>query len=65
MRNRVFGLIGVLWGGGVLISGLSGGGPQGSGAYQSGQTAGFALGGLLLVVGLFYLIRGSGKTPEE
>jgi hypothetical protein len=30
-RNRVFGLIGVLWGGSVLLSRLLGGGPAGAG----------------------------------
>ncbi|MBI3922143.1 MAG: hypothetical protein HY318_12050 [Armatimonadetes bacterium] len=60
MRNRIFGLIGVLWGGVVILSRLSGG-AQGSGAYHSGQTAGLVFGGILFVVGLFYLIRGSGK----
>ncbi|MFM7976611.1 MAG: hypothetical protein ACKO8U_16190, partial [Pirellula sp.] len=68
MRNRIFGLIGVLWGGGIIVSGLVRGGSQGAGAYQLGQTAGFVFGGLLFVVGLFYLIRGSGKKtapPKE
>jgi len=33
MRNRIFGAIGVIWGGFMLVSAFLQGGPQGSGAY--------------------------------
>src|SRR5207247_442358 len=40
-RNRIFGLIGVLWGGAVLVTKLLGSGhAAGSGAYAAGQSAG-------------------------
>lgn len=58
MRNRVFGGIGILWGGGVLIAAFARGGPQGAGAYGAGQTAGLLFGGLLLVAGLYYFFKG-------
>ena len=58
MRNRIFGAIGVLWGGAVLIRSLLRGVPQGSGAYAAGQTGGMIFGGLLLIVGIYYLVKG-------
>ena len=39
MRNKIFGAIGVLWGGAILLSAFLRGGPQGSGSYVAGQTA--------------------------
>jgi len=64
MRNRVVGLIGVLWGGGILVSSFLRSGPAGGSAYQSGQTAGYIFGAILFGAGLFYLIRGSGKNSS-
>jgi hypothetical protein len=59
MRKLVFGGIGVVWGGAVLVYSFSGGGPRGGGgAYGAGQTAGTVFGGLLFVVGLIYCILG-------
>jgi len=63
LRNRIFGGIGVLWGGALLLSKLiSGHGVSGSGAYASGQIAGLILAILLFVVGLHYLIKGGWKS---
>ena len=63
MRNRIFGGIGVLWGGGVLVSKLiSGHWISGSGAYASGQISGLAFAILLFGVGLYYLIKGGSKS---
>jgi len=62
MRNRIFGAIGVVWGVAVLISAFLRGGPEGSGAYAAGNTAGIVLGALLFIVGGYYLIRGSKKS---
>jgi hypothetical protein len=56
-RNRVFGSIGVLWGGGVAISGLFRT-FSGNGAYAKGQVAGLLLGALMFAVGLYYAIKG-------
>lgn len=60
MRNRIFGGIGVLWGGAVVVSALAKGGAQGKGAYAAGQTGGIVFGVLLLVVGAYYLVKGDG-----
>ena len=65
MRNRIFGGIGVVWGAGVLIYSLLKGGPEGGGAYAAGQIGGMIFGGLLFVVGLYYLIKGGEPTKRE
>jgi hypothetical protein len=57
-RNRVFGLIGVLWGGAIIIGrvlGLSA--ASGTGAYAAGQVAGLGFGILLLIVGAYFLAK--------
>ena len=65
MRNRIFGAIGVLWGGGLLLFQLlSGGQTQAKGAYGSGQTGGLIFGGLLLAAGMYYFIKSLSKSPE-
>jgi len=61
MRNRIFGAVGVLWGGAILVSGLLRDAPQASEAYARGQSIGFVFGGLLFAVGLYYLIKGKRK----
>jgi len=60
MRSRIIGGLAAVSGAVVLIGGLMRGGPTGSGAYGAGQTAGLVLGGLLLVVGLYYVLRRGG-----
>ncbi len=62
MRNRISGAIGVVWGGLMLVSAFLRGGPQGSGAYATGQTAALAFAVLLVLVGGYYLTKGRGKT---
>jgi len=62
MRNRILGGIGVLWGGGILVSTFMKGTPQGQGAYAQGQMFGIAFGALLFLVGLYYLVKGPGKA---
>lgn len=66
MRNRVLGAIGVLWGGAILLRRLTGGSVgEGAEAYGAGQAAGLVFAVLLLVVGLYYLVRGSGSTRPK
>jgi hypothetical protein len=65
MRNRIFGGIGVIWGGAILIFSLIRGGPQGEGAYKAGQMTGMIFGGILLIVGLYYLVKGGGSMKED
>jgi len=57
MGDRIFGLIGVLWGGGLLLSFFLGTNPID--AFDAGQITGLIFGGVLFVVGLYYLVRGS------
>lgn len=61
MRNKVFGGIGVLWGGALLVRWLMTDSPAsvGSSAYQSGQSTAVVFGVLLLVVGLYYFFKKS------
>jgi hypothetical protein len=64
MRNRILGAIGVLWGGFILLGRVVANHPpvDGPSTYAAGQMAGLIFAGLLLVVGLFYLIRGGGSA---
>ncbi|MEP6754816.1 MAG: hypothetical protein ABJA67_04880 [Chthonomonadales bacterium] len=58
-RNRIFGAIGVLWGGSMLVSKLLGGGAQNTnGAYAAGQSTALVFGAIMLLVGGYYLIKG-------
>lgn len=58
MRNKIFGAIGFLWGGGILVSNFfGGGGTVVSDAYAAGHTAGVAFGAVLFIVGGYYLFR--------
>ncbi len=57
MRQRVLGGIGVLWGGGILLSRVLNGPPQGNPDYVAGRNAALVFGALLLVVGAYYLLR--------
>jgi hypothetical protein len=56
--KRIFGMIGVIWGGGVAISGVFRDVNTNNPGYAAGQYTGFALGGLLFGVGLYYVIKG-------
>ena len=64
MRNRIFGAIGVIWGGLMLVSAFLRGGPQGSGSYAAGQTAALVFAVLLVLVGAYYLTKGGQKTGK-
>jgi len=64
MRNRIFGLIGVLWGGGMLVSAFLRGGAQGSGAYAAGQNGALIFAVILVIAGAYYLLKGSDKEHQ-
>ena len=64
MRNKIFGVIGILWGGAILANGLFGQSPQGSGAYQTGQTVALVFGGIMLVAGAYYLFKKPKKADK-
>lgn len=60
MRNKIFGGVGVLWGGAILFRGLtsvSAGG--GSSAYQAGQSGALIFGALMFAAGMYYVFRKS------
>jgi hypothetical protein len=56
MRNIIFGAIGTLWGGGILLSAiLEGNTISGSGPYAYGQMSGLLFAFLLLAFGIYSL----------
>ncbi len=57
MRNRIFGGIGVLWGGAIVLRWLMSGSPAGSDAYEAGYSGAVIVGALLLFVGIYYLFK--------
>jgi hypothetical protein len=65
VSKRFLGVIGVLWGAGILLGAfLTGGRTEGHSAYSAGQTGGLVFGALLLVVGLYYLAKSPGKSTN-
>jgi hypothetical protein len=65
MSNRLIGVIGVLWGAGILLFGLlSGGQAQVKGAYAAGQSVGWLFGLVLLLAGLYHLAKSPKKSPK-
>ena len=56
MRNRVFGAIGVLWGGALVAKWVTSG-VTGAGAYAAGQYAGVAFAAAMLLAGLYAFFR--------
>lgn len=56
MRNRISGVIGILWGGGIVVSRLLSDAPA-EGAYRTGQTAALLFGVVLLGAGLYYFFK--------
>jgi hypothetical protein len=60
MRNKIFGGIGVLWGGAILVRWIASGNPSaGSSAYQAGQSGAVIFGALMFAVGMYYVFRKS------
>lgn len=62
MRDKIFGGIGILWGGAILVRWLMGATDGGSGAYQSGQSAAVIFGIVMLMAGLYYFFK---KPPSH
>jgi hypothetical protein len=52
MRNKVLGVIGIVWGGAMLVSFFMRGANLGGGAYAAGQLLGLIMGGVMLVAGV-------------
>ena len=60
MRNKIFGAIGILWGGSMVGRWLlSGPAASDSSAYQTGQTGAVIFGAFMLAAGLYYFFRKS------
>jgi LPXTG-motif cell wall-anchored protein len=57
LRNKIFGGIGVLWGGGILVRWFMSGNAAGSDAYQSGQNTAVIFGAVMLLGGLYYFFK--------
>jgi hypothetical protein len=63
VRYRILGAIAVIWGGVILVAHRKGvASSDGAGAYLGGETPGVLFALALLVVGLYYLIKGRGPT---
>ena len=58
MRNKIFGAIGILWGGAILLNWLTASAPAaGSAAYQGGHTAAVVFGAVMFGAGLYYFFK--------
>jgi len=58
MRNKIFGGIGILWGGAIVLRWLvTDTTAAGNAAYQSGQSSAVLFGALLLGVGLYTFFK--------
>lgn len=65
MRNLISGIIGLVWGGFILVAMLVRGGLQGEGAYYAGQVCGLVMGVLFFFGGLVYFILGLRELRPE
>jgi hypothetical protein len=58
MRDRIMGAIGVVWGGGSWVSYMAQGAPSVTNSdYAVGRGLGLVFAALLLLTGLYYLLR--------
>jgi hypothetical protein len=57
MKNTILGVVGVLWGGAIIVYSLMNDMSSASGAYESGRVTGLALGVLLLATGGWTLAK--------
>jgi hypothetical protein len=57
MRNKIFGIIGVVWGGAVVLQVFVKGVPTGGSAYGIGSIVGLMFGVALLVAGAWALTK--------
>lgn len=65
MRYVILGVIGILWGGGVLYRTFSGIAPMRGGAYGDGQVIGMFLAGMMVFAGLYFLVKGLVRVGRE
>ena len=57
MRNRIFGIIGIVWGSLTWISWFARDTPLGGGSYGVGQIIGMVIGTLMFFAGWYYFIK--------
>jgi hypothetical protein len=58
-KNRILGVIGLIWGGGIVIARLASNAPSSPDpGYAAGQNAALLLGTLLAFAGLYYAVKG-------
>lgn len=57
MRNKIFGVIGVLWGAAIIVNAFARGGAEGSSSYAAGSYTAIAFGVALLVAGGWTLAK--------
>jgi hypothetical protein len=64
MLKRVLALVGVVWGGAVVVYTLTHGGLAAATPYAAGQLTGMIVGGIVCVLCLIYLVNG-GKPKDK
>jgi len=63
MRNKIFGAIGIIWGGAILLNWLmSNASTTGSAAYQGGHSAAVVFGAVMFCAGLYYFFKKPRQT---
>jgi hypothetical protein len=65
MRKLISGIVGLVWGGFILIMSLIHGGPQGEGGAYAGAVCGLVHGILFFVFGAIYLFLGIRELQSE
>lgn len=65
MRNKVFGVIGILWGGGITVRLLLGKVQTGNGAYGAGLIIGQMMGVMMLIAGLYAVFKPSDDVAPK
>ena len=57
MKNKILGIVGIIWGGLILLRCIVSDSAGESGAYQTGQTMGVVLGAGLFLAGCYALVK--------
>lgn len=55
MRDKIFGTIGIVWGGAIVASLFFRDVPSGTGAYNAGRVVGFLFGAAMFAAGVYYV----------
>jgi hypothetical protein len=65
MKNRLFGSVGILWGGFIVLKWLLSASSTASSEYQSGQNGAAIFGALLFVVGVVTFFKKPKTIPDK